>query len=322
MSRKKRIGRPNFKSKRSRQSYSLSYQKFKLNQESSTIRLEKIGHVPIVLDRRIPDNADYRSVTVSKTPSGKFFVSILTKVNVELLPSTGRMVGIDVGLSDLFNFSNGDKVNNPRWFRESQSRLARAQRHLSRKKKGSNRYEKQRKKVARCHEEIANQRSYFLHNMSMSLVRSYDVICVEDLNIAGLVKNSQLAKSISDAGWAMFINMLEYKSRWYGRSFVKIDRFFPSSQTCSSCGHKDGKKQLSIREWECSQCGASHDRDVNAANNILIKGFSDLTGLPFEEASAESVDYRRGEDVRLFDASHHLAASVKRQENTNQPAMG
>ena len=279
MGRKKKIGRPKFKKKGNRQSYRLTNQGFSLNQESSTIRLEKIGHVSIVLDRRIPDNADYRSVTVSKTPSGKFFASVLVRQTVELLPSTGRMIGIDVGLKDLFVYSDGSKENNSRWFRESQSKLARAQRHLSRKKKGSNRRNRQRLKVARCHEKVVNCRDHYLHEKSTRLVRENDVICVEDLNIAGLVKNSRLAKSVSDAGWAKFIDMLEYKSHWYGRSFVKIDRFFPSSKTCSSCGHKRDKMGLDVRDWECPACGVEHDRDVNAAVNILNKGFNDLIGV-------------------------------------------
>jgi putative transposase len=307
--RKVKLGRMKFKKKSNKQSYRLPNQKFKLDQEFGLIQLEKIGKVKIVLDRKI--EGDFRSVTVSKSPSNKYYVSILVKINTNLLSTTGRMVGIDVGLKDLFIMSNGDVVNNPRWFRESQSKLSKAQKHLSRKKKGSTRYEKQRLNVARIHEKTANQRSYFLHNMSSSLIKNFDVIVTEDLNIAGM-KKTNLGKSISDAGWSKFIRQLEYKSSWYGRTFIKIDRFYPSSQICSSCGHKDGKKTLDIREWECSNCGVNHDRDLNAANNILVKGYSDLTGLSINDSSAELVDYRRGGDVSLFDASHHLATSVKR----------
>lgn len=309
--RKVKLGRMKFKKKSNKQSYRLPNQKFKLDQANSLIQLEKIGKVKVVLDRQLPSDVDYRSVTISKTPTNKYYVSILVKTNTNLLPSTGRMVGIDVGLKDLFIMSNGVAVNNPRWFRKNQSKLAKAQKHLSRKKKGSNRYQKQRLKVAKIHEKIANQRSYFVHNMSRSLVKNFDVIVTEDLNIAGL-KKSNLGKSISDASWSEFIRQLEYKSSWYGRSFVKIDRFYPSSQLCSSCGHKDEKKSLDIREWTCSNCGVEHDRDLNAANNILVKGYSDLTGLNIEESSAELVDHRRREDIRLFDARHHLAASMKR----------
>jgi len=312
--RKVKLGRMKFKKKNvSRDSYRLPNQKFKLDQENKTIRIEKIGFVPVVLDRKIPDDANYRSVTVSKTPSGKYFVSILVKTNVDLLPPTGKSVGIDLGLKDLFIFSTGDVVNNPRWFRKSQSKLAKAQRHLSRKQKGSNRYNKQRIKVAKVHEKITNQRKHFTHIMSTALVREFDVIITEDLNVAGMKKALNLGKSVSDAGWSEFIRQLEYKCGWYGKSFVKIDRFYPSSQICSSCGHKDGKKALDVREWTCSKCGTHHDRDLNAATNVLLKGYSDLTGLSIKDSSAELVDYRRGEDVRLGDMiDRHLAASVKR----------
>lgn len=309
--RKTKLGRMKFKSKRNRQSYRLPNQKFSLNQENKTIRLEKIGYVPVVLDRIVPVDADYRSVTVSKTPTGKFFVSILAKINTDLLPQTGRAVGIDLGLKDLFILSNGDSVSNPRWFRESQTKLARAQKHLSRKKKNSKRYEKQRLKVAKIHEYIANQRKHFLHNITTTLIREFDVICLEDLNISGM-KKTRLAKSVSDVSWAEFIRQLEYKCRWYGRSVVKIDRWYPSSQLCSSCGHRDGKKPLSVREWKCSNCGTHHDRDLNAAHNILQKGWSDLTGQPIN-LSVESIDYKRGEDVSLISVLEpNLAASVKR----------
>jgi len=314
--RKVRLGRMSFKKKQGRQSYRLPNQKFKLDQNSSTIRLEKIGHVHAAIDRDIPEDADYRSVTISKTPTGKFFVSILVKINVDLLPMTGKSVGIDLGLKDLFTLSNGDVVSNPRWYRKSQAKLAREQKHLSRKQKGSKRYEKQRIKVARVHERISNQRKHFLHCMTTSLVREFDVIATEDLNVTGL-KKGNLAKSVSDVGWSEFVRQLEYKSKWYGKSFVKIDRFYPSSQICSSCGHRDGKKDLSVREWSCSSCEVHHDRDLNAAKNILFKGYSDLTGQPLNEVSAELVDYKRGEDIRLGEKiDAHLATSVKRLDKS------
>lgn len=311
--RKTRIGRMQFKKKTNKQSYRLPNQKFKIFQEDGFVQLEKVGKVKAVFDREV--TGDLRSVTVSKTPSGKFYVSILVKTCVEPIPMTGRCVGIDVGLKDIFILSNGDVVNNPRWFRENQSKLASAQKHLSRKTKGSNRYKRQCVKVARIHERIANQRSYFTHNMTKTLVTEFDIITVEDLNVAGM-KKSNLGKSISDAGWSLFISQLDYKSRWYGKTFIKIDRFYPSSQICSECGERDGKKTLDVRSWVCLYCGCTHDRDLNAARNILYKGYSDVSGLGITESSAELVDNRRGEEVRLGDKLHHyLASSVKRLDN-------
>lgn len=312
--RRTKLGRMKFKKKNvSRESYRLPNQKFKLDQENGTIRIEKIGYVSVVLDRTISSDANYRSITISKTPSGKYFVSILVKIDVDLLPSTGQSVGIDLGLKDLFIFSNGDVVNNPRWFRKSQSKLAKAQRNFSRKTKGSNRYEKQRIAVAKVHEKISNQRKHYIHCVSSVLVKNFDVIFSENLNVAGMKKVLNFGKSISDAGWSEFVRQLEYKSRWYGKTFFKIDRFYASSQLCSCCGHKDGKKDLDVREWTCSSCGTHHDRDLNAATNILLKGYSDLTGLSINDSSAELVDYKRGEYVRLSDnIDRHLASSVKR----------
>lgn len=311
--RKKKLGRMKFKKRGvSNESFRLPNQKFKLIQDEKFIRIEKIGKIPVVIDRELPEDTNYRSVTVSKTKSGKFFVSVLVKINTDLLPNTGKTVGIDLGLKDLFIFSNGDVVDNPRWFRKNQAKLAKAQQHLSRKKRGSNRYEKQRKKVSRIHEKTVNQRKHFIHNITTNLVREFDVIVSEDLNVSGLMK-SNLSKSVADASWTEFVRQLDYKCKWYGKAFFKIDRFYASSQICSCCGHKDGKKALDIREWECINCGAHHDRDFNAATNVLLKGYSDLTGLEIKESSAELVDYKRGEDVRLGDKiDRHLAASVKR----------
>ena len=311
--RKKKLGRPRFKKKSNRQSFSLSYQKFKLDQENGLVRLEKIGWVKVVIDREIPEDADFRNITVSKTPTGKYFVSILVKQELNPIPSTGKVVGIDLGIKDLFILSNGQAINNPKWFRKNQAKLKKSQKHLSRKTKGSNRYIKQRIKVARVHEFITNSRTYFLHNVSTSLVRTFDVISVEDLNVSGMLKNRKLAKSISDAAWSTFVNMLEYKCNWYGKVLVKINRFFPSSKTCSSCGHKEDKMPLSVREWICPSCCSKHDRDLNASINILKEGWRSLTDK--ELSSAEYADYGRGAELRLNGDYHHLASALKRLEN-------
>lgn len=311
--RKVKLERPQFKKKSNRQSFRLPNQKFKLDQEKSLIRLEKIGWIKVSIDRLIPEDADFRSITVSKTPTGKYFVSILVKQKLNPIPSTGKVVGIDLGLKDLFILSNGQVINNPKWFRDNQSKLKKAQKHLSRKIKGSTRYNKQRIKVAKVHEFIANSRNYFLHNMTTSLVKTFDLIVVEDLNVSGMLKNHKLAKSISDASWASFVSMLDYKCNWYGKMLVRINRFFSSSKTCSSCGHKVDKMSLSVREWTCSVCGTQHDRDFNAALNILKEGWRQLKSE--ELSSAEYVDYGRGAELRLSGDNHHLASAVKRLEN-------
>ena len=311
--RKKKLGRPRYKKKSNRQSFSLSYQKFKLDQENSLVRLEKIGWVKVVIDRVIPEDADFRNITVSKTPTGKYFVSILVKQELNPIPSTSKVVGIDLGLKDLFILSNGQAINNPKWFRKNQAKLKKSQNHLSRKIKGSNRYNRQRIKVAKVHEYITNSRTYFLHNVSTSLVKTFDVISVENLNVSGMLKNRKLAKSISDASWSTFVTMLNYKCNWYGKVLVKINRFFPSSKTCSNCGHKEDKMPLNIREWTCSSCGCQHDRDLNASINILKEGWRNLTDQ--ELTSAEYVDYGRRVELRLNGDFHHLASAMKRLEN-------
>ena len=314
--RKIKIGRMKFKSKRNRQSFRLPNQKFYLDQNNSLIQLEKIGKIKIILDREIPENTNYRSVTISKYPSGKIYASILVQINSNLKSLTGNMVGIDLGLKDLFILSNGQVINNPKFFRENQTELKKAQQHLSRKQKGSNRRNKQRIKVAKLHEKVKNKRNNFLHEVTTALVNNYDVICIEDLNVAGMIKNHCLSKSIQDASWSTFTTMLNYKCNWYGKTLVKIDRFYPSSKTCSSCGYKLSELDLSIREWQCPDCNSKHDRDLNAAKNILAKGYLDLTGkmIKFDDlhksSSVECIEYRHREAVSLFD-NNQLASSLK-----------
>ena len=318
--RKVKLGRMKFKNRKGRQSFRLPNQKFKFDQETSSIKLEKIGIISTVLDRIIPEDAIFKSVTISRDPSGKHYASILVSLEIPTKPLTGRMIGIDLGLKDLFILSDGQVVNNPRWFRENQSKLKRAQQYFSRKKISSKRWNKQRIKVAKIHEDIRNQRNNYIQEISFALVTQFDVICIEDLNVKGMVKNHKLAQAIQDASWSSFTRMLDYKCNWYGKSLIRIDRFYPSSKTCSECGYNLDILDLDVREWECPCCGTVHDRDLNAAKNILRKGYSDLTGEPEEfggfnkSSSVESIEYSRGEVVRpaLFSDKHHLASSVKR----------
>lgn len=288
----KRLNKPTFKAKhRTRKSFRLPNQKFTLG--SDWIKLEKVGRVKIVYDRQVPAEAKLVSVTVSQDASGEYFASVSTEVEIGLYPASRATVGIDLGLKDLLVLSNGVRLSNPRWFRESQTELKKSQRNLSRKKRGSARYIKQRIKVAMLHRDIKNARSWLTHNISSALVKHFGVICVENLNVSGMMKNHCLAKSVGDAAFGELVRQLEYKSAWRGRTLVKVDRFYPSSKTCSCCGHVNQELTLSDRTWTCKACCATIDRDLNAAVNVHNKGLSDL--------SAESVDYRRGEFVSPTD---------------------
>lgn len=282
--RKKSIGNPVFKSKSNRQSFRLPNQKFSIN--NNRIRLEKIGYVKFIIDRELPQGK-LMSVTISKNPSGEYYASILIETEIKELPKTNKSVGIDVGLKEFITTSDNISISNPRYFRESQSELKKLQQHLSRKKKGSNRRNKARLKVAKLHQKITNQRDWFLHNESINLVRNYDVIIIEDLNVAGMVKNRKLAKSISDVSFSKFFSMLTYKSDWYGKSLVKINRFEPTSKKCSSCGWIKKDLTLKDREFNCENCGLIIDRDYNASLNIHSVGVNaELNQTPRESKTA------------------------------------
>ena len=266
-SKNNKIGRPNFKKKSNSQSFRLPNQKFRL--EQNEIWLEKIGNIEIQLDRIPEKDSIYKSVTISKMVDNKYFASIL--VDEDITPrfeSTNKSVGIDLGLKDFVILSNSVKIVNPRWFRENQTKLNKAQKNLSRKKKGSRRREKCRLNVARIHTKISNQRKWFHHNLSLDLIRKYDFIGIEKLNVSEMLKNSKLSKSISDAGWSQFINFLKYKSIWNNKVVQEIDQFFPSSKLCSDCGSMNHNLKLDDRTWICKDCGVEHDRDENASINI------------------------------------------------------
>ena len=298
---KKKAKYPKFKSKWNRQSIRFLPNAFVYDGKYSITLAKMDSPLKIKWSRTIPRGAKVKSVTVSKEPSGRYFISFLCEDSVAQKLKTDKTIGLDWGLKDFITTSDGEKVISPKHYRQAEQRLKFLQRELSRKSKGSNNRQKARVKVAKAHAKVANQRKDFLHKLSSSIVHENQVICIEDIAVKNLSRNLHLSKSITDSGWGEFVRQLEYKSQWGGRTLVKVGRFFPSSKTCSHCGCIKGYLNLSERNWICSECGVVHDRDYNAAVNIKAEGTAVLARG--EESSGSSA-VRHSSETSLCEAGN------------------
>lgn len=298
----KRARHPKFKSKKTTIPSFRVAQRFVI--DSDEVRVPKIGWVKIRQSREV--EGDSKSATFKQDCLGHWYVTVVVAFTMPdiALPSPGldKTVGLDAGLTDFTVLSNGEKQESPKFYRKSQKRLKRAQKVFSRRKKGSNRRQRARVRVAKVHRKIANKRSDFLHKHSTNLIKRFDCICIEDLNVKGLVR-TKLAKSFNDCAHGEFRRQLEYKSIWYRKYLVAVGRFYPSTKTCSVCGHVNNDLTLSDRQWICPKCGTSHDRDINAAVNIKVEGMRILAVGQPESLIAQGVDVRpcasRAVDVEL-----------------------
>ena len=270
------FGKPRFKSKKNcRASYSTNNQKGSVRIEGHKVKLPKVGWVKLCQHRPLPENSIIKTVTISQTPSGKYYISMLVEYENQILPVIPKtFLGLDFAMHGLYVASDEEDAKYPDFLRTAEKRLAKAQRKLSKKQKGSHNREKQRLRVAILHEKVANQRRDFLHKKARYLADRYDAIGIEDISVKAMAKRKKggkfsFGKSVADNGWNMFTNMLEYKLAWQGKQLIKIDKWYPSSQLCHVCGYQNHEtKDLSVREWDCPKCGSHHNRDKNAAINI------------------------------------------------------
>ena len=269
-------GFPKFKSKhKNRKSYTTNNQKGSITLENGYLKLPKIVDlIKVKQHRQIPEDYKIKSVTVSQTPSGKYYASILCEYENQVQTAELKdFLGLDFSMKELYKDSNGNEPCYPRYYRQAEKRLKREHRKLSLMKKGSSNRNKQRIKVAKLHEKVANQRKDFLHKQSRQIANAYDCVCIENLDMKAMSQSLHFGKSVSDNSWGMFITFLQYKLEEIGKKLIKVDKFFASSQICNVCGYKNSEtKNLSIRAWDCPNCGTHHDRDINAAINIKNEG--------------------------------------------------